>query len=49
MKAVEAVRKLNCHVMKVITVVDRLEGASETFPREGFDFIPLFTTKDFMN
>ena len=49
MKAVDAVRQINCRVMKVITVVDRLEGASETFRREGIDFKPVFTTKDFMN
>jgi orotate phosphoribosyltransferase len=49
MKAVEAVRQLNCRVLKVITVVDRLEGASEAFRSEGLELVPLFTTKDFMN
>jgi orotate phosphoribosyltransferase len=49
MKAVGAVRQRNCHVLKVITVVDRLEGASETFHREGLELVPLFTTKHFMN
>jgi orotate phosphoribosyltransferase len=49
MKAVEAIRQLNCRVLKVVTVLDRLEGASETFRREGLELVPLFTTKDFMN
>jgi orotate phosphoribosyltransferase len=47
MKAVEAVRQRKCKVIRVITVVDRLEGAAETFRREGLDFTYLFTTKDF--
>ena len=47
MKAVQAVRARKCKVLKVITIVDRLEGAAETFRREGLDFLPIFTTKDF--
>jgi orotate phosphoribosyltransferase len=47
MKAVVAVRERNCKVLKVISIVDRLEGASETFRREGIEFSPLFTTQDF--
>jgi orotate phosphoribosyltransferase len=49
MKAVVAVRARNCKVLKVISIVDRLEGASETFRREGIEFSPLFTTQDFNN
>lgn len=47
MKAVDAVRSRDCKVLKVITVVDRREGAAERFGREGLEFIPLYTTKDF--
>jgi orotate phosphoribosyltransferase len=47
MKAVNAVRALGCKVVKVITIVDRLEGAAERFKDEGLEFIALFTTKDF--
>jgi orotate phosphoribosyltransferase len=47
MRAVEAVRQRNCKVLKVITIVDRLEGAAETFRRQGMEFISLFTTRDF--
>jgi orotate phosphoribosyltransferase len=47
MKAVAAVRARKCNVKKVITIVDRLEGAAETFRREGIEFISFFTTRDF--
>ena len=47
MKAVKAVRERNCNILKVITVVDRLEGAEETFRREHIPFVPLFTRRDF--
>jgi orotate phosphoribosyltransferase len=47
MKAVEAVRARGCRVSKVITIVDRLEGAADCFKYEGLDFVCLYTTKDF--
>jgi orotate phosphoribosyltransferase len=47
MKAVAAVRARKCKVKKVITIVDRLEGATETFRREGIEFVAFFTTRDF--
>jgi orotate phosphoribosyltransferase len=47
MKAVDAVRERGCKVVKVITIVDRLEGAAEHFKKAGLDFTALFTTKDF--
>jgi orotate phosphoribosyltransferase len=47
MKAVNAVKARGCRVAKVITIVDRLEGATERFNREGLQFTSLFTTKDF--
>lgn len=47
MKAVAAVRDRNCKVKKVITIVDRLEGAAETFRKEGIEFVAFFTTRDF--
>ncbi len=48
MKAVNAVRDRHCRVTKVISIVDRLEGAAETFKREGIEFTSLFTTRDFL-
>ncbi len=47
MKAVQAVRNRHCTVVKVISIVDRLEGASANFDREGIPFEHLFTTRDF--
>ena len=47
MKAVDAVRQRGCSVVKIITIVDRLEGALGTFQDAGIDFMALFTTKDF--
>lgn len=47
MKAVQAVRNRHCVVVKVISIVDRLEGAYTNFEREGIPFEPLFTTRDF--
>lgn len=34
-------------VVRVITVVDRREGATEAFAAAGLDFKPLLTVKDF--
>jgi orotate phosphoribosyltransferase len=48
MKAVDAVRAHHhCNVVKIISIVDRLEGATARFRREGLEFVPLFTTEDF--
>jgi orotate phosphoribosyltransferase len=47
MKAVAMVRERACKIRKVITVVDRLEGAEATFRDQGIPFFPLFTTRDF--
>lgn len=47
LKAVEAVREEGCTVEKVITVVDRLEGARERLADEGIELVSLFTIDDF--
>jgi len=47
LKAIEEVEKHRCNVIKVISVVDRLEGARETLQERGIDFESLFTRKDF--
>jgi orotate phosphoribosyltransferase len=47
LQAVKAVRDGGGDVSKVITVVDRLEGAEENLAREGVELIPLFTKDDF--
>jgi len=47
MKAVRAVRARHCEVVRVISLVDRLEGAKENFAREGVPFEALFTSRHF--
>lgn len=47
LKAVQAVRDLGCTVTKVVTLVDRLEGASASFAAEGIELLALLTTADF--
>lgn len=46
LKAVEAVRSRSADVLKVITVVDRQEGAREALQAEGIEFFSLFTKEE---
>lgn len=45
--AVMAVRAEGCRVTKVVTVVDRLEGAGDNLKSHGIELIALFTRDDF--
>ena len=47
MQAVNQARQLDCTVLKVVSVVDRLEGAEENFRAAGIKFDSLFTWRDF--
>lgn len=47
LKAAEAVKAEGASVVRVMTIVDRLEGAAETFARAGIAFKPLLTVQDF--
>jgi orotate phosphoribosyltransferase len=47
MRAVDQARQYQCTVVKVITVVDRLEGADDNFRKAGLTFEALFTRRDF--
>ena len=47
MQAARQVRQLDCTILKIITLVDRLEGAAENFKEAGIDFEALFTWRDF--
>ena len=47
LKAVEAVRSFGCAVDRVITLVDRLEGATEAFAVQSIELIALLTASDF--
>ncbi len=48
MQAVRAVRQQGATVKKVITIVDRLEGAAENFKEEGIDFEAIYTTRELL-
>lgn len=47
MKAVKAVRDQGGTVAKIVTIVDRLEGARENLKKEGLELVSLFTNDDF--
>ena len=47
MKAIEALRAESAIIDRVITVVDRLEGAADTFKAAGVPFSALLTAADF--
>ncbi len=47
LKAVDAVRAEGGEVVCVITIVDRQEGAAETFQAAGLAFVPLLSLDDF--
>jgi orotate phosphoribosyltransferase len=47
LRAVDEARHHQCAILKVITVVDRLEGAEENFRKAGIPFEALFTRRDF--
>jgi orotate phosphoribosyltransferase len=49
MKAVNAARAQNCTVEKIVTIVDRLEGATGNLKRDGLQLVPVFTIKDLLN
>lgn len=43
LKAIEAVKPLGCQIIKIISLVDRQQGASESFAAKGHPFDPIFT------
>lgn len=47
LKAVEAVQDVGCKVVKVVALVDRLQGARQLFEENGIEFDPIFTIEDF--
>jgi len=46
LKAIKAVKKAKCEIVKVIALVDRLEGARETLSHDNYELISIFTKKD---
>lgn len=49
MKAVNAAREQGCTVKKIVTIVDRLEGATENLKKEGLELVTVFTIRDLMD
>ncbi|MBS0251662.1 MAG: orotate phosphoribosyltransferase [Proteobacteria bacterium] len=47
LKAAEALKAAGADIVTVITIVDRLDGAAETFAAAGLKFEPLLTLADF--
>jgi orotate phosphoribosyltransferase len=47
-KAIEALRVEGAIIERVITVVDRLEGAAANFSAAGIAFTPILTAADFL-
>jgi orotate phosphoribosyltransferase len=47
-KAIQRVREQGGRVRKVITIVDRLEGAFENLREEGIELEAIYTTKDLL-
>jgi len=45
-KAIAALEKADCKIVKVIAVVDRLAGGRELFESRGYKFEPIFTLND---
>jgi orotate phosphoribosyltransferase len=49
LQAVAALREESANIVLVLTIVDRLEGAAETFAGEKLPFRALFTADEFLN
>jgi orotate phosphoribosyltransferase len=47
MQAAAEVRRRDCAIVKIIAIVDRLEGAAQNFESAGIEFESLFTWRDF--
>jgi orotate phosphoribosyltransferase len=48
LEAVQAVRARGATVKKIITIVDREEGATQNIENEGIEFAPIFRTRDLL-
>jgi orotate phosphoribosyltransferase len=45
-EAIKRVEEFGCRVVKVVALVDRMEGARENLEKLGYKFQPLFTAKE---
>jgi orotate phosphoribosyltransferase len=48
LNAIKTVRGVGCEVVKVFTIIDRLEGAKAMLEKEGIQLESLFTRSDFL-
>ena len=48
MEAVRAVQEKGAAVSVIITVVDRLEGATQNLAKQGIELVPIFTAKNLL-
>lgn len=49
LRAAQAVEKMGCQVVRIITLVDRLEGGRELLEEHGFKLTPIFTRDDLIS
>jgi len=47
LKAAAALQAEGARIVRVLTIVDRLDGAAEAFRSAGLDFVPILTLADF--
>jgi orotate phosphoribosyltransferase len=47
LKAAEILKAEGAEIVRIITIVDRLDGAAETFANAGLTFTPILTLADF--
>ncbi|MFQ6050376.1 MAG: orotate phosphoribosyltransferase [Candidatus Hydrothermarchaeota archaeon] len=48
LRAYEAVKELNCEVIKAVTIIDREEGAKDLLAGKGIHLTPIFKKSDFL-
>ncbi len=48
LRAYEAVKELDCEVIKTITIIDRQEGAKDLLERKGIYLTSIFKKEDFL-
>ena len=49
LKAAEAIQAEGAQIVRVLTIIDRQEGAAENFAKAGLDFTALFTAAEFLS
>ena len=47
LKAAKALEGEGAKIVRVLTIVDRLDGAADAFRDAGFNFVPILTLSDF--